>query len=80
MFIFRKSLLSVVRPVIVNVEAEVEVTVEAEEEVVAEAEVAEVTTTEVVRVVALLLKCATQVLKPRPRLHFEANWCLPYFL
>ena len=58
MFIFRKSLFSIVRPVIVNVEAEVEVTVEAEEEVVAEA-VAEVTTTAVERVVALLLKCTT---------------------
>ena len=83
MFIFRKSLFPIVQLVIVNVEAEVEVTVEAEveaEEVVAEAEVAEVTTTAVERVVALLLKCATQVLKPRPHLHFEANWCLPYFL
>ena len=63
MFIFRKSLFSIVRPVLVNVEAEVEVTVEAEEEVVAEAEVTAeaeaVTTTAVERVVALLLKCTT---------------------
>ena len=67
MFIFRKSLFSIVRPVIVNVEAGVE----AEEEVVVEAEVA------VERVVALLLDCATQVLKPLPHLPFEAKQCLP---
>ena len=77
MFIFRKSLFSLVRPVLVNVEAGVEVKAEAEEEVVVEAEVAEVTTTAVERVVALLLKCATQVLKPRPHLYFEAKQCLP---
>ena len=76
MFIFRKSLFSLVRPVLVNVEAGVEVTAEAEE-VVVEAEVAEVTTTVVERVVALALNCATQGLKPRPHLHFEAKWCLP---
>ena len=56
MFIFRKSLFSIVRPVLVNVEAGVEAVVEAEEEVVVEAEVAEV-----VRVVALPLNCATRV-------------------
>ena len=82
MFIFRKSLLPIVQPVIVNVEAEVEVRVEAEVEVTVEAkevvaEAEEVTTTEVERVVALPLKCATQLLKPRPHLHFEAKWCLP---
>ena len=76
MFIFRKSLFSLVRPVLVNVEAGVEVTAEAEE-VVVEAEVAEVTTTAVERVVVLALNCATQGLKPRPHLHFEAKWCLP---
>ena len=76
MFIFRKSLFSLVRPVLVNVEAEVEVTAKAEE-VVVEAEVAEVTTTAVVRVVALALNCATQGLKPRPHLYFEAKRCLP---
>ena len=76
MFIFRKSLFSLVRPVLVNVEAGVEVTAEAEE-VVVEAEVAEVTTTAVERVVALALNFATQGLKPRPHLHFEAKRCLP---
>ena len=72
MFIFRKSRFSIVRPVLVNVEAGVEAVVEAEEEVVVEAEVAEVE-----RVVALRLNCATQGLKPRPHLHFEAKQCLP---
>ena len=56
MFIFRKSLFSTVRPVLVNVEAGVEAGVEAEEEVVVEAEVAEVE-----RVVAFPLNCATRV-------------------
>ena len=60
MFIFRKSLFSIVRPVLVNVEAGVE----AEEEVVVEAvveaavaavEAVEVTTIKVERVVALRL-------------------------
>jgi hypothetical protein len=60
MFIFRKSLFSLVRPVLVNVEAVVEVTAEAEE-VVVEAEVAEVKTTAVERVVALALNFATRV-------------------
>ena len=77
MFISRKRLFSLVRPVLVNVEAGVEVTKEAEEEVMGEGEVAEVTITVVERVVALALNFATQGLKQRPHLHFEAKQCLP---
>ena len=60
MFIFRKSLFSLVRPVLVNVEAGVEVTAEAEE-VLVEAEVAEVTTIVVPRVAAVDTGCQLKI-------------------
>jgi hypothetical protein len=65
------------RHVVVNVEAAVEAMVEAVvvEAVVAavEAVVAAVEAVEVVRVVALPLDCATQMLKLRPHLHAVLN-------
>ena len=65
---FRKSLVTIVRHVVVNVEAGEEVAEEA----------VEVTTIEVERLVVLPLDCATQVLKQRPHLYVVSNNNCPH--